>query len=129
MVWARARIYSRWAATGGSEDQLTEMLAWLVSVVPAVGERLTSLAIPGWDAIGLPIPATQNVITAGRLDLVIETENKRVVIQSKLASIYHDSQLGRYAEWLAEQPDDKRLALLTLTEHPGRVEGSGDRAG
>lgn len=102
----------------GSEDQLTEMLAWLVSVVPAVGEKLISLAIPGADAKGLPIPATQKVIPAGRLDLVVETDDTRVVIESKLASGYHDDQLGRYTEWLADQPDGKRSALLTLTENP-----------
>jgi hypothetical protein len=46
------------------------------------------------DVKGVPIPATQKVIPGGRLDLVIETDDTRVVIESKLASGYHDDQLG-----------------------------------
>lgn len=103
----------------GSEDQLTEMLAWLVAIVPAVGAKLITLAIPGKDPEGPPIPVTQKVIPGGRLDLVLEADDTRVVIESKLASSYHSDQLGRYTEWLAHQPDDKRSALLTLTKHLG----------
>jgi hypothetical protein len=40
--------------TLGSEDQLTEMLAWLISVAPEVGDKLIWLVIPGEDAKGLP---------------------------------------------------------------------------
>jgi hypothetical protein len=105
--------------TWDSEDQLTEMLAWLVSVVPAVGDKLISLAVPGEDPQGMPVPVTQKVIPTGRLDLVLETDDTRVVIESKLESSYHDDQLGRYIRWLAKQPGHKRSALLTLTKHPG----------
>ncbi len=103
----------------GSEDQLTEMLAWLVALVPAVGAKLITLAMPGGDPKGPPIAVTQKVISGGRLDLVLEADDIRVVIESKLASSYHNDQLGRYTEWLAHQPDGKRSALLTLAKHPG----------
>lgn len=102
-----------------SEDQLTEMIAWLISVVPAVGAQLVSLVFPDSDPSAGPCPETQKVIQGGRLDLLLETPDARVVVESKLGSAYAPDQLRRYLRWLADESPAKRSALLTLTQHPG----------
>ena len=72
------------------EDQLTEMLAWLLSVVPETAKALSALAIPDLDiAGGAPKVTTQYVIPNGRLDAILELEDSVVVIESKEVKQHH----------------------------------------
>ncbi len=100
------------------EDQLTEMLAWLVSAVPEVGGAVIRLALPGAQPDLAALDAkTQQIIAAGRLDAVVTTDETIVVVESKLQSAYGQDQLSRYLDWLATDhraPDNR--CLMTLTE-------------
>jgi hypothetical protein len=109
-----------------NEDQLTEMLAWLVSVVPEAATALCALALPDLDeAIETPKVSTQYVIPGGRLDAILELEELVVVIESKLSSEYGPDQLRRYLDWLGKSPANNKV-LMTLTAadapwHPDEV--------
>jgi hypothetical protein len=100
----------------GSEDQLTEMLAWLSRAVPEVAGVLIDMALHGTD-VDLPLiqAETQRVVVGGRLDLYLRGEGVSVIVESKLKATYGDDQLGTYLEWLSQQPTSYRRALMTLT--------------
>lgn len=94
----------------GDEDQLTEMLVWLVATVPMVGDVLFRLAA---DGAGLDVTAmelshlgvsTQQSIAHDRMDAWLWTESLSLVVESKLNAVYGDDQLRKYADWLAGKP-------------------------
>jgi hypothetical protein len=95
------------------------MVAWLTSAVPGVGGVLLELALGeragGPDEFDL---STQVVVQAGRLDALLVTPSAAVVVESKLGSGYGDSQLRRYADWLATEHADRVRGLMTLTRNP-----------
>jgi hypothetical protein len=103
----------------GKEDQLTEMLAWLIDAVPAVGRAVVGLALddPHW---GSEIQVTtQAGIATGRLDAVLLGPSFALVVESKLDSDFHDDQIKRYLDWLEETHGERAtLGLLALTKHP-----------
>jgi len=101
----------------GLEDQLTEMLVWLVSAVPEVGDAIVQLAFGDLDVgIGQLQATTQHRIAAGRLDALLRTESLVLVVESKLGSVYGEGQVRAYIEWLASEHEDvAHRALMTLT--------------
>src|SRR3954452_14758108 len=101
----------------GYEDQLTEMLVWLMSAVPEVGGAVVQLAFLDLDVETAQIQATtQHRIAAGRLDALLKTESLVLVIESKLGSFYGEGQLRAYIDWLAsEHKEAAHRALMTLT--------------
>ena len=101
----------------GSEDQLTEMLAWLSRAVPEVAGVLIDMALPGAQ-VDLPLirAETQRVVVGGRLDLYLRGQGVSLVVESKLNAIYGDRQLATYLKWLSQQPTSYRRVLMTLTE-------------
>ncbi len=103
----------------GAEDQLTETLVWLSSVVPDVGAAVIRLAIGDVEQLDLAQlePSTQHGIAKGRLDAVFRSESLILVVESKLQSTYGEGQLRRYLDWLARENQHQPLrALMTLTE-------------
>jgi hypothetical protein len=101
-----------------NEDQLTEMLVWLVGAVPEVGQALVSLALDGTRVDGDLEITTQHGIAKGRLDALIIGPQLALIVESKIDSGYGDAQLARYLEWLAETHASRRnRALMTLTAH------------
>lgn len=101
----------------GFEDQLTEMLVWLISTVPEVGGVIAQLAVGDLDVGPEQLEVTtQHRIAAGRLDVLLRTESLALVIESKLGSVYGEGQLNAYIHWLAsEHKDVAHRALMTLT--------------
>jgi hypothetical protein len=101
----------------GFEDQLTEMLVWLISAVPEVGRAIVRLAFGDLDVDTAQLQATtQHKIAAGRLDALLRTESLVLVVESKLGSFYGEGQLGAYIDWLAsEHKEAAHRALMTLT--------------
>jgi hypothetical protein len=101
----------------GFEDQLTEMLVWLVSAVPEVGAAIVQLAVDDPDVGTAQLQVTtQHRIAAGRLDALLRTESLVLVVESKLGSFYGEGQLHAYIDWLAtEHKDAAHRALMTLT--------------
>src|SRR5688572_25703561 len=85
------------------EDQLTEMLFWLVEGEPAVQAAVISLAVgslaldPGEDLE----THTQYAVPGGYIDGVILGADLKIAIESKLGSGYHSAQLTKYIDWLA----------------------------
>jgi hypothetical protein len=105
----------------GFEDQITEMLVWLISVVPDVGRALVRLAFGDIDLdLGELEVTTQHRIAGGRLDAFVKSESLVLVVESKLNSVYGLGQLRAYIDWLAtEHKDVAHKALMTLTAYPG----------
>jgi hypothetical protein len=101
-----------------AEDQLTEMLVWLVRRVPEAGLAVVRLALGISDLEVTELEAsTQYGIASGRLDALLTTPSLALVVESKLASSFHDEQLGRYLDWLAgEHPHRAVRGLMTLTK-------------
>jgi hypothetical protein len=105
----------------GFEDQLTEMLVWLISAVPDVGHALVRLAFDDIDVDHGDLEVTtQHRIAGGRLDALVKSESLVLVVESKLGSVYGVGQLRAYIDWLAtEHKDVAHKALMTLTAYPG----------
>ena len=101
----------------GSEDQLTEMLVWLISAVPDVGRAIVRLAFGDIDLdLGELEATTQHRISGGRLDALLRSESLVLVVESKLGSVYGVGQLRAYVDWLATgRKDVAHKALMTLT--------------
>jgi hypothetical protein len=101
----------------GDEDQLTEMLAWLATVVPGVAQALIELAFADVVADELEVDvSTQVAVDAGRLDALLRTPSTLLVIESKLDSAYGVGQIRKYIDWVASQDTDHpRKGLMTLT--------------
>ena len=85
----------------GDEDQLTSMLVWLASAVPAVRGALVELGL----GVRLHPRAievtTQYSIPGGRLDALARGPDFRLGVESKLGSDYADGQVAKYLRWLA----------------------------
>lgn len=100
------------------EDQLTEMLAWLVDAVPEVGGAIVRLAFDEPPHGSLTV-TTQHGIAKGRLDALFIDSASALVVESKIDSGFGDDQVARYLEWLADTHGHKaRRGLMTLTAHP-----------
>ena len=100
-----------------NEDQLTEMLVWLATAVPAVAQALHQLAFTDGDGLSADLTVTtQHAIAKGRLDALLRSESSVLIIETKVDSVYGDDQIRRYLEWLRDEVDDVPLrGLMTLT--------------
>jgi hypothetical protein len=94
------------------EDQLTELLGYLLQEEPSVARVL--LADLGFKARSCSV-TTQRRVEGGRLDLELDSPgNARVVVESKLGSSTDYQQCAKYIEHLASsEPDARALVLLT----------------
>src|SRR6266480_5386231 len=99
------------------EDQLTELLAYLLQEEPSLAQVLLA-------DLGLKAPrcsiATQRRVEDGRLDLELDSSGHvHVVFESKLGSSTDYEQCAKYIEHLASSEVAARaLVLLTkLDEH------------
>jgi hypothetical protein len=103
----------------GDEDQLTEMLVWLASAVPAVRSALVELGLGVRVDPSDVTPSTQYGISGGRLDALLEGEGFRLAVESKLGSDYGPDQIGKYLRWLAVRKSSvANSGLMTLTARP-----------
>jgi hypothetical protein len=103
----------------GDEDQLTEMLVWLASAVPAVRSALVELGLGIRVDPSEVTPSTQYGISGGRLDALLEGEGFRLAVESKLGSDYGPDQIGKYLRWLAVRKSSvANSGLMTLTQRP-----------
>lgn len=103
----------------GSEDQLTEMLAYLLEEYPELAREWTARVL-GEDCPQGDWSVDTQVVegSVGRFDLVLEMPGAAyVIVESKLGSPLTDDQLGRYLAFLAARTEPLR-ALVSLTEHP-----------
>ena len=98
------------------EDQLTEMLVWLVGAVPEVGEELVRMGFS--EDVG-PMEGvrvtTQHGVVSGRLDAFLAGPAFELIVESKLNSAYGDNQIRKYLDWLIGRPYGPRRGLMTLT--------------
>lgn len=102
-----------------NEDQLTEMLAWLIQAVPDIGHSLVGLAFDRGHVDGEIQVVTQHGIAEGRLDALLLGPELALVIESKIDSGFGDDQIGRYLRWLSSAHGHRaRRGLLTITAHP-----------
>lgn len=102
-----------------NEDQLTEMLVWLVDAVPDVGRAILNLALDDPEINGDLQVTTQHGVATGRLDALFVGPKFALVVESKIDSGLGDDQIGRYVRWLADaHAHRERRALMTLTAHP-----------
>ena len=102
----------------GGEDQLTELLAYLLERDPVVAVRWLSEFGIDFTAGELVVETQVHVPNVGRLDLVLTQPGTRcVVVESKLGSDFGlgDEQLGRYARYLVEKRSEPLRALVALT--------------
>ena len=110
------------------EDQLTDLLAWLLRAEPeVVAALLTSLDC---DASTASV-ATQRRVPDGRIDLELTAEGQAaVVIESNLGSHTTHLQCKTYIEYLAALPVDDRVLVLVTQLHedwpPGIVDFAAD---
>src|SRR4051794_14982847 len=112
-VWNVFRIGRR----RGDEDQLTEMLVWLASAVPAMRSALVEFALGTVvDPADVAVSTQYSIAGVGRLDALVDGPGFRLIVESKLGSDYGDDQIGRYLGWLASRGSDQRTSgLMTLT--------------
>lgn len=103
----------------GNENQLTEMLAYLLQEEDGLaGELLLALGLaarPGchWEV------ETQRGIPSGFLDLVLGAPGEAfVIIESKLGSYTDYAQMAKYIEYAAELPVTGLRALVFTTQQP-----------
>lgn len=102
-----------------NEDQLTEMLVWLVDAVPDVGRAILGLAFDDPQIDGDFEVSTQHGVAKGRLDALFVGPTFALVVESKIDSGFGDDQIARYLSWLArEHGHRQRRGLMTLTAHP-----------
>ena len=102
-----------------NEDQLTEMLVWLVDAVPDVGRAILRLAFNDLKLDGDVQVTTQHGVAKGRLDALFVGPNFALVVESKIDSGFGADQITRYLDWLAEAHEHREnRALMTLTAHP-----------
>lgn len=102
----------------GAEDQLTEMLIWLIEAVPQVGEAIVRLAFESdQDASSMKV-TTQHGVVGGRLDALFVGPSFALIVESKLGSGYGEDQIAKYLRWLVDAHGHRdRRALMTLTAH------------
>jgi hypothetical protein len=102
-----------------NEDQLTEMLVWLIDAVPEVGRAIATLAFNGLSLDGEIKVTTQHGVAKGRLDALFVSPAFALVVESKIDSGFGDDQIARYLDWLsAAHAHRARRGLMTLTAHP-----------
>jgi hypothetical protein len=99
-----------------NEDQLTEMLVWLVDAVPDVGRAIVRFAFQDQTADhGIEV-TTQHGVAGGRLDALFVGPSFALVVESKIDSGFGADQVTRYLEWLHQEHQHReRRALMTLT--------------
>lgn len=96
------------------ENQLTELLAYLIQEEPAIASVL--LSDFGHKTRSSSV-TTQQKVLGGRLDLELEAPRACVVVESKLGSTTDFDQCAKYIEYLASKPAPVR-ALVLLTKLP-----------
>jgi hypothetical protein len=102
-----------------NEDQLTEMLVWLIDAVPDVGKALLALAFDDAVLDGELNVTTQHGIAKGRLDALLVGPTFALVVESKIDSGLGEDQIDRYLAWLAAtHAHREHRGLMTLTAHP-----------
>ena len=101
----------------GSENQLTEMLAYLFQEESELAaEWLTGLGLPvegvaGWEA------ETQRAVPGGFCDLVLTAPGEAIVIvESKLGSTTTYAQIAKYMQYLNALPSARAKALVFATK-------------
>jgi hypothetical protein len=100
--------------SANDEDQLTELLAYLLDADPTL--RTDLLADLGCKAADSSL-ATQRRIADGRLDLEISADGAQVVIESKLRSRTTFAQCKTYIEHLARTKVPDRVLVLVTKDH------------
>jgi hypothetical protein len=101
------------------EDQLTEMLAWLVARVPQVGHALITLAFNADLGAADFTCTTQPGINVGRLDALLSGSEFVLVVESKIDSDFGPDQIRKYLDWLEDvHGENPRPGLMTLTKRP-----------
>jgi hypothetical protein len=103
----------------GNENQLTEMLAYLLQEEDGlVGELLLALGLPARPGCHWEVE-TQRAIPSGFLDLVLDAPGEAfVIIESKLGSYTDYTQMAKYIEYAAELPVTGLRALVFTTQQP-----------
>jgi hypothetical protein len=117
---AQAPNIFRIGRISGHEDQLTNLLVWLVGAVPEVGAALISMGLREHVAASDVTAVSQVVIKGSRFDAVISGSGVRLIVESKLGSEYSDRQILKYLEWLSRHPSDGASGLMTLTRRNER---------
>lgn len=111
-IFAIARRHS-----AGKEDQLTELLAYLIQEQPAIASEL--LADVGYKDVPSSTIRTQVGVVGGRLDLELEASDRAsVVVESKLGATIGAGQCEKYIEYLASKPMPRSFVLLTKLDEP-----------
>jgi hypothetical protein len=103
----------------GDENQLTEMLAWLLEQVPELG--------PLWLAdLGYPIDEitewyveTQRAVPGGFIDLVLFAPGQAlVIVESKLGSTTDFAQIEKYVKYAKSVTLSGEKCLIFMTQNP-----------
>lgn len=103
----------------GDENQLTEMLAYLLQEERGLtGQLLIALGLPADPHAPWQVE-TQRAIPNGFLDLVAFVPGQALVIlESKLGSFTDFAQMAKYIDYAAAQPVAGLRALVFTTQHP-----------
>ncbi len=107
---------------GNEEDRFTEFLARLLREKELASRFLRELCDLD-PKRGRPEVGTQVVVQDGRPDLVITGPGYLVIVEAKMASWLHHSQLKPYAEFIEQRREadgklDARLALFGPAARP-----------
>lgn len=108
---------ARYRSTG-DEDQLTQLLAYLIQERPAIASTL--LAKFGYDIPTSSVNA-ERCVAGGRLDLEFEAPRARIVVESKLGAKLGADQCEKYIDHLATRPEPlliRSLVKLTKLHEP-----------
>jgi hypothetical protein len=116
---------------GKEEDRFTEFLARLLRENDLASRFLRELC--GYEPKrGRPVVRTQVIVEEGRPDLVITGPDFLVVVEAKMASWLHESQLKPYSDYIAQKKKDSasldtRLVLLGPAAARDGMEAEGRR--
>lgn len=102
----------------GDENQLTEMLAYLLQEEPSsIAELVEEMGIPSADGWKWR-HETQRAVPDGFLDLAMYVPRQALVIlESKLGSVTDFAQLSKYVQY-AGDVEAQTKALVLTTQHP-----------
>src|SRR3954463_14542203 len=102
----------------GLENQLTEMLAYLLQEQPAVIPAFLTATTPPLQPLDVEWQIeTQRTIPDGFLDLVLEAPGALVILESKLGSFTDFAQISKYARYARARKADSRAIILVTREH------------
>lgn len=101
----------------GRENQLTEMLAYLLQEERAVIHAFLAAAQPELPVVEAEWQIeTQRTIPAGFLDLVLVCPRALVIVESKLGSFTDYEQIAKYARYARSVPAEHRTIILVTRE-------------